>query len=172
MYSYGIEPDLIEYQSMKYEKFTNFKNLTKDNFEDEKKSRLNIWLTNYQGRLKFEYENRSNVESKINKKNIFDVPLSKYAHNNIIPKYLDYNNTNDFHSTKKIYMNSINPKFILRNHIAQRVIEKAEQGNYKELWKVFKIMTTPFDEHNDITFEGDFDTSSLLAYNICVSCSS
>jgi uncharacterized protein YdiU (UPF0061 family) len=69
-------------------------------------------------------------------------------------------------------MNSLNPKFILRNHIAQRAIEKAEQGQYEELCNIFKIMTTPFDEHDDITFENDFDTSTLLAYNICVSCSS
>ena len=172
MYSYGIEPDLIEYQNMKYKNFENFKNLNKENFEDEKKSRLNKWLTNYQTRLKYEYENRNSSKSIIPEKNIFNIPLSKYAHNNLLTKHLDYKTTTDFHSTKKSYMNSLNPKFILRNHIAQRAIEKAEQGQYEELWRIFKIMTTPFDEHSDIPFETEYDTSTLLAYNICVSCSS
>jgi uncharacterized protein YdiU (UPF0061 family) len=157
---------------MKYEKFRNFKNFTIDNFEDEKRSRLNKWLTDYQSRLIYEYENRNTIKSIIDKKNIFDIPISRNAHNNLLSKNLDYKNVTDFHLIKKSYMNRLNPKFILRNHIAQRAIEKAEQGKDEELWKVFKIMTTPFDEHDDIIFEGEYDTSTILAYNICVSCSS
>jgi uncharacterized protein YdiU (UPF0061 family) len=172
IYSYGIEPDFIEYQILKFDKFNNLKSMTKDNYEDIKKTRLAKWLTSYQERLKYEYENRNNLKSNIPEKSIFNIPLSKYAHNMIIHKNLDYSSTTDFHSAKKSFMNSINPKFILRNHVAQRAIEKAENGNYEELWKIFKIMTSPFDEHSDILFEGEYDTSTEHAYNICVSCSS
>lgn len=172
MYSYGIEPDSVEYQILKYENYNNLKNMKKEDFEDQKKTRLNQWLHSYQERLKYEYENRNNIKSQIPEKSIFDIPLSKYAHNMIVQKHLDYRNSTDFQTTKKSFMNSINPKFILRNHIAQRAIEKAESGDYEELWKIFKIMISPYDEHSDIQFEGEYDTSTLLAYNICVSCSS
>lgn len=43
-------------------------------------------------------------------------------------------------------MNQINPKFILRNHLAQQAIEKAEQHDFSEVHKLLAILTHPFDE--------------------------
>ncbi|XP_064471320.1 protein adenylyltransferase SelO, mitochondrial-like isoform X2 [Ornithodoros turicata] len=43
-------------------------------------------------------------------------------------------------------MNSSNPRFILRNHIAQRAIEMAENGDYSEVVKVLKILEKPFSD--------------------------
>lgn len=43
-------------------------------------------------------------------------------------------------------MKRINPKFILRNHIAQWAIEKAEAGDFSETDKLLKILQSPFDE--------------------------
>jgi len=43
-------------------------------------------------------------------------------------------------------MDAVNPKFILRNHLAQIAIEKAESGDYGETKRLKKILSTPFDE--------------------------
>ena len=46
-------------------------------------------------------------------------------------------------------MNQNNPKFILRNYLAQKAIEEAEKGNYVELKKLIEILKKPFDENRD-----------------------
>jgi len=43
-------------------------------------------------------------------------------------------------------MNRINPKFILRNHLAQRAIEMAQQDNFTEVNQLLHILSRPFDE--------------------------
>ena len=43
-------------------------------------------------------------------------------------------------------MNKNNPKFILRNYLLQRAIEKAERGNYSEVQRLLDLSKTPFDE--------------------------
>ncbi|NIT14462.1 MAG: hypothetical protein GTN99_09550, partial [Candidatus Dadabacteria bacterium] len=47
---------------------------------------------------------------------------------------------------RKALMNSVNPKYILRNYIAQRAIERAESEDYTEINKVYNILKRPFDE--------------------------
>lgn len=39
---------------------------------------------------------------------------------------------------------SVNPYYILRNSVAQTVIEKAENGDYTHLNRVLNILYTPF----------------------------
>ncbi|MCA0894551.1 protein adenylyltransferase SelO [Microbulbifer agarilyticus] len=41
-----------------------------------------------------------------------------------------------------------NPKFVLRNYLAQRVIEAAEAGDYGPLATLFTLLQSPFDEHS------------------------
>jgi uncharacterized protein YdiU (UPF0061 family) len=43
-------------------------------------------------------------------------------------------------------MNCTNPKFILRNHLAQRAIEMAQQDNFTEVNQLHLILSRPFDE--------------------------
>ncbi|MBU2711986.1 protein adenylyltransferase SelO [Zooshikella harenae] len=43
-------------------------------------------------------------------------------------------------------MKSVNPKYILRNYLAQIAIEKAEQKDFSEIDKLLKILSTPYDE--------------------------
>ena len=43
-------------------------------------------------------------------------------------------------------MNSVNPKFILRNHLAQRAIEMAQQDDFSEVNRLHLILSQPFDE--------------------------
>ena len=43
-------------------------------------------------------------------------------------------------------MNRVNPKFILRNHLAQEAIELSERGDDTELHRLSAILSRPFDE--------------------------
>jgi len=43
-------------------------------------------------------------------------------------------------------MNQVNPKFILRNHLAQRAIEMAQQDDFTEVNRLQGILSRPFDE--------------------------
>ncbi|MBL4831005.1 MAG: YdiU family protein [Aliivibrio sp.] len=43
-------------------------------------------------------------------------------------------------------MNSVNPKYVLRNYLAQQAIEKAERGDYSEIERLQTLLTHPYDE--------------------------
>ncbi|MBY0579144.1 MAG: YdiU family protein [Burkholderiales bacterium] len=43
-------------------------------------------------------------------------------------------------------MNRVNPKYVLRNHLAQGAIEKAEAGDYSEIETLMRLLSSPFDE--------------------------
>jgi uncharacterized protein YdiU (UPF0061 family) len=51
-------------------------------------------------------------------------------------------------SDRKQKMNVVNPKYILRNHLAQAAIEKAQQQDFSEVAKLFSILERPFDEQD------------------------
>lgn len=67
-------------------------------------------------------------------------------------------------------MKAVNPKYILRNHLAQNAIEKAEKGDFTETAKLLKILEKSYE---DQTVDNDY--SSPLPdgeEELCVSCSS
>ena len=43
-------------------------------------------------------------------------------------------------------MNAVNPKFVLRNYLAQTAIEKAEQKDFSEVRRLLAVLRRPFDE--------------------------
>lgn len=47
---------------------------------------------------------------------------------------------------RKIKMNSVNPKYVLRNYIAQLAIEEADKGNYQLIEELFLLLQKPYDE--------------------------
>ena len=49
-------------------------------------------------------------------------------------------------ANRKQQMDKVNPKYILRNHLAQFAIEKAQQKDFSEVAKLLKILESPFDE--------------------------
>ena len=51
------------------------------------------------------------------------------------------------HKDRSRAMLQTNPKYILRNYMAQAVIEKAEQGDYSEVNLLLKVLQSPFEEH-------------------------
>lgn len=68
-------------------------------------------------------------------------------------------------------MDKINPKYILRNYICEKVIREAEDNNnYKDIEVVRKLFTRPFDEQPE--FEEYAKESPKWAKNLIVSCSS
>ena len=46
-------------------------------------------------------------------------------------------------------MKQVNPKYILRNYLAQQCIEKAEQGDYSEIERLMSVLSSPYEEHPD-----------------------
>jgi serine/tyrosine/threonine adenylyltransferase len=40
-----------------------------------------------------------------------------------------------------------NPKFVLRNHVAQTAIERAQLKDYTEVARLLRVLESPFDEH-------------------------
>lgn len=47
-------------------------------------------------------------------------------------------------------MNSVNPRFILRNYIAQNAIAAAENGDYTEVERVLQLLQSPYSEDCDL----------------------
>ena len=67
-------------------------------------------------------------------------------------------------------MNRVNPKFVLRNHLAQTAIERAQDGEFGEVQRLLKILERPFDEQPEN--EAYADHPPAWATQIEVSCSS
>ena len=43
-------------------------------------------------------------------------------------------------------MNGVNPKYVLRNYLAQQAIDKADRGDYSEIELLMTILKNPYDE--------------------------
>lgn len=72
---------------------------------------------------------------------------------------------------RQAQMLAINPKYILRNWIAETVIRQAEdEENYTLLDTVLKIMQSPFEDHPGFEHFAAFAPEHLQ--NLCISCSS
>lgn len=62
-----------------------------------------------------------------------------------------------------------NPAFILRNHLIQDAITKAESGDFSEVDMLLKLSCSPFDRNIDPKYQR---TPSECTGEICLSCSS
>ena len=65
-------------------------------------------------------------------------------------------------------MRSVNPAIVLRNWLAQRAIEQAEQGNMSELERLYSALSQPFIDRADDYIQRPPDWGRRLE----VSCSS
>lgn len=67
-------------------------------------------------------------------------------------------------------MKNINPKYILRNYMAEVAIKKAENKDYSEIEQLFNLLQNPFDEQPENETYASFPPE--WAQEISISCSS
>jgi len=58
----------------------------------------------------------------------------------------DYVLNGNTHEQRLQRMSLANPKYVLRNYMAQQAIDKAEQGDYSEIEILFELLKHPYDE--------------------------
>ena len=71
---------------------------------------------------------------------------------------------------RRARMNAVNPRFVLRNHLAEIAIQRAERGDFSEVQRLLAVLSRPFDEQPD-----QADCAALppdWAQTLAVSCSS
>lgn len=79
-------------------------------------------------------------------------------------------NESSIDSERQLAMNQANPKYILRNHLAQFAIEQAQKKDFSEVSKLLKILSRPFDEQPEYDAYSMAPSPNLNAVE--VSCSS
>jgi uncharacterized protein YdiU (UPF0061 family) len=68
------------------------------------------------------------------------------------------------------HMLKSNPKFVLRNHLAEVAIRQAQAGDFSEIETLYNLLKFPFDEHPG--FEAYADLPPDWASQLEISCSS
>jgi uncharacterized protein YdiU (UPF0061 family) len=71
---------------------------------------------------------------------------------------------------RKAKMLRVNPKYVLKNHILQAAIQKADENDFTMLQDLLKVALAPFDEHKELEYLSKPTPSH--AKNIKLSCSS
>ena len=88
-----------------------------------------------------------------------------------IKSYQERQNNEAISLDKKILlMNKNNPKFILRNYMAQEAIDSAEDSDFSALETLIEVITNPYDELKQ--YEHFANRSPAWAKNLEISCSS
>ncbi len=72
--------------------------------------------------------------------------------------------------TRRARMNAVNPKFVLRNHLAEQAIRQAREGDFSEVDRLLAILAHPFDEQVEHEAYAGFPPE--WASHLEVSCSS
>ncbi|MBS0445023.1 MAG: YdiU family protein [Proteobacteria bacterium] len=73
---------------------------------------------------------------------------------------------------RALRMNRANPKFVLRNHLAETAIRRATEGEFGEMDRLLKVLQRPYDEHPPGATDADAGFPPEWAQTIEVSCSS
>ncbi len=77
---------------------------------------------------------------------------------------------NSFDAQRAAGMNRINPRFVLRNHLAEAAIEESRNGDFNEVHRLMSLLQQPFDEQADAAAYADFPPA--WAQQLDISCSS
>jgi uncharacterized protein YdiU (UPF0061 family) len=77
---------------------------------------------------------------------------------------------NSIDAERALRMNRVNPKYVLRNHLAEVAIQQAQAGDFTETQRLLKVLEQPFDEQPEHSAYADFPPD--WAQSIEVSCSS
>ncbi|XP_037800204.1 protein adenylyltransferase SelO-like [Penaeus monodon] len=125
----------------------------------------------------WEFGNLSLEEIEANNvpRNFWSLPkiLNHYKFDSFLSQYkLRLQEENSSEETRQSIMASANPRYILRNWIAQQVIEKVEQGSYSELDQVLNILNSPFSIQPIAEKKGLASSPPKWSKTLRVSCSS
>jgi uncharacterized protein YdiU (UPF0061 family) len=71
---------------------------------------------------------------------------------------------------RALRMNRVNPRFVLRNHLAEVAIRQAQAGDFGETRRLLEVLERPFDEQPEHAADAGFPPE--WAQSIEVSCSS
>ena len=71
---------------------------------------------------------------------------------------------------RAVRMNAVNPKFVLRNHLAEAAIQAAQQGDFSETQRLHAVLERPYDEQPEADAYAAFPPE--WAQHLEVSCSS
>ena len=77
------------------------------------------------------------------------------------------------HSTdteRQAAMRRANPRVVLRNHLAETAIQRAEQGDFSEVQRLLAVLSHPFDDDSGTAADAGFPPD--WAQQLSVSCSS
>lgn len=85
--------------------------------------------------------------------------------------YVIYGESNE---QRKARMNAVNPKYVLRNYMAQQAIDKATAGDYAEVEKLLQLLSNPYAEQpeHEIYFAKRPEWARTKAGCSMLSCSS
>lgn len=85
-----------------------------------------------------------NPQSDAPLRDLFINPDAFDAWASIYRQRLQQENSQD--TARQITMHAVNPKYVLRNYLAQVAIEKAQTGDFSEVRHLLKLLERPFDE--------------------------
>ncbi len=71
---------------------------------------------------------------------------------------------------RRVRMNQVNPRYVLRNYLAQAAIEKAERKDFREIDRLLFVLKRPFDERPEMSHYAE--PAPAWAKTLHVSCSS
>lgn len=142
------------------------------NEQDEKDDRLVGQLLEVLHESKLDYTNFFRTLSNVDSEAVESLPG---ANSSALKKWLTvYRKRLDDEGfcaeSRSRYCLDRNPKYILRNYLAQTAIEKAEKGDYSEVNRLQKILSAPFTEQSE--FDSYAKDTPDWASGIQLSCSS
>ncbi|XP_074606319.1 protein adenylyltransferase SelO-like isoform X1 [Acropora palmata] len=85
---------------------------------------------------------------------------------------LQLNGESDSEEKRKQRMQEVNPRYVLRNWMAQSAIEKAEKNDHSEVWQLLDVLRRPFTRQVLAENRGYSSQPPSWASRLRVSCSS
>lgn len=97
--------------------------------------------------------------------------LDRFAFENFLMQYAAIRDGQDIDELDS-EMKKANPRYILRNHMAQKAIERAERNDFSEVDRLFKLLSQPFIQQADLEHPEDLAPLPNDVPEVMVSCSS
>ncbi len=100
--------------------------------------------------------------------------MARWLRDYVIRLQSDFVLYGETHDRRKARMNSHNPKYVLRNYMAQQAIDKATLGDFTEVERLLQLLRNPYDDQPeyDIYFAKRPEWARTKAGCSMLSCSS